>query len=639
MNWFRENLLEAGIEPTMPNIVRSRLLFTNGLCIFILGVFLVQISYQQFSGQQGAAGEGMYFLPIPLITLLLNRFWHHKVGRAFLLLGSVLFLVLSFYFFNLIYMEIGKDPGIMRTQNARVYFLPLTVGATIIFDFRREKWLFNSCVIIIFLCFLFFEPIQEFLGLPIYDMPWENTSLKSFKTVLGTSAVLILFELYLLVYINMSYENDLVAQQEELTKQKNLASSHAETVELEQKNLSESIQHTQVLVQKILDSGDYSQRMDSEIKSGNWKLLEESINKLLDSLLVPFQEINRVTEQLNRGNLAVRFEADVRGDWQRIRDNLNQALGRICDHLSEIIANSGSIQQISGESIAHSQTMGDEITDITSAISEIESGASRQVEQVNYAFSLMENIMGSSESMHHLAMTIEETSKTGTGQSEQGLQLVEQINANMSDILGKFEIGTQVITELRDQSRQINAIVTIIQEIAAQTNLLALNAAIEAAQAGEAGRGFAIIASQIRLLAEQSKQSSKEIEELVKSIQQSAVTTSKLIEELTEVVKSGEGTSKEATASFKEIVESYQGTSSLSNKIVTSTERQNKDIKEVMVATEQVIVISEETAAGAQQANSSSQAVVQSIDSNHQNIQTIREIVEELSQKTKQLDV
>lgn len=639
MNWFRKNLLEAGVHPSMPNIVKSRLVFTNGLSLFIFSLITLLITYQSFSGAEAAANEGLYFLPIPFISILLNRFYSHQAGRVALLLGAVTFLIISFYVFNQIAIENGVDKTIMRVHNARLFFLPIIVGATIIFDFRREKWLFNSILITIFLCFVFFEPIQEALGLPIYDLPYKSTNMKSFRTTLMVSSILILFELYLLVYINMSYENDIVAKQDELAKQKNLADKHAESLQSEQKNLSGAINQMQLLINQILESGDYRQRMNADTSSGDWKLLQESTNNLLESLLVPFNEINRVTEEMSQGNLTTRFDADVKGDWFRVSLNLNDALARISGHLSELMVKSQAIQTIAEESSNHSQTMGDEIGGIRTSISEIETGASRQVEQVNHAFSLIENIMQSSEDMHTLAKSIEDMSNTGADQSEHGLRLVEEIGGNMSNILRQFEVGSGVIKELKDQSRQINAIITIIQEIAAQTNLLALNAAIEAAQAGEAGRGFAIIASQIRLLAEQSKQSSKEIEDLVSNIQSSANTTSKLIEDITQVVERGEQTTNNATASFQEIVESYQGTKTLSNKIVLSTQQQNDDIKEVIVATEQVIVISEETATGAQQVNATSESVVQSIEANHENIKRVQSIVEELSGKTKELKV
>ncbi len=639
MNWFRKNLLHAGIDQSMPNIVKSRLIFTNGLSLFIFTLISLLIVYQSFSGSEAAANEGLYFLPVPIISLLLNRFYDHKVGRVTLLLGSVAFLIISFYVFNLEAIAKDVDKTIMRVHNARLFFLPVIVGATIIFDFRREKWLFNIVVIGIFLGFVFFEPIQEALGLPIYDMPYKSTNMKSFRTTLMVSSILILFELYLLVYINMSYESDIVAKQDELSKQKKLADRHSETLQLEQNNLSGSINQMQQLIDNIIVSGDYSRRMDADAKAGDWKALEESTNRLLESLLIPFREINRVTEQMSQGNLQARFTEDVKGDWERISNNLNEALGRIAGHLSELVEKSGAIQSIAQESINHSQLMGEEIGGIRTSISEIETGASRQVEQVNHAFSLIENIMQSSEDMHALAKSIEGMSNKGADQSDLGLQLIQEIGGNMSNILSQFQVGNNVIRELQDQSRQINAIITIIQEIAAQTNLLALNAAIEAAQAGEAGRGFAIIASQIRLLAEQSKHSSKEIETLVNSIQGSANTTSRLIESITEVVEKGEQNTNNAVDRFQEIVESYQGTKTLSNKIVLSTQQQNDDIKDVIVATEQVIVISEETATGAQQVNSTSESVVQSIEANHENIKRIQKIVEELTGKTRELRV
>lgn len=386
MNWFRNNLLHAGIDQSMPNIVRSRLIFTNGLCLFLFTLIVIQAGVQLSKGFIGSAIEASYFLPIPIISLILNRFSSHKFGRAFLLFGSALFLIISFYYFNSRHISTGFDAGIIRTQTARIYFLPIIVGATIIFDFRREKLLFNLCLLSIFAGFFFFEPIQGFLGLPIEEMPYQDTNLEKFKIALAISAILILFELYLLVYINMSYENDIVSNQEELAKQKQLADQHAGTLELEQKNLSGAINQMQQLINKILESGDYSQRMDVDSRASDWKLLQESTNNLLESLLVPFQEINRVTEQMSEGNLATRFDADVKGDWFRISLNLNDALARIAGHISELMVKSEAIQTIAQESTTHSESMGEEIGGIRTSISEIETGASKQVEQVNHAF-------------------------------------------------------------------------------------------------------------------------------------------------------------------------------------------------------------------------------------------------------------
>lgn len=634
MNWLNRNILYAGTHDEMNDIIKNRIFYANCLILFLFPLLLAMSIVQISSGVIEAAMETLLLLPVPLISFILIRSGYDRLGRLTLLLGVVFYLIFSFYYFNLQFIKNGIDPGVMRIPTTKSHLLPVMIGTAIIFDFTRERTYFNITLIGIFLCYIFFDGIQAMLGLPIPELPFEEISLIKNKIATTATTIIVLFELYLIVSINLKFERNILEEKQKVEAKSHESEMRKKDLEAEQDNLLRTAMETDDIIKEVVESGNFSIRMDTSDQTGQWKHLEESINSLFDSIMAPFDELNRVVNHLASGNLAQRYAVEAKGDILQLAQNLNNALDSVSDLIGDILNQAKEIRSISQMSQENSEQVNNQVFEMSQTIGEISKGAGSQVQQINNTSSLIENILGSTDEVSKQAASINSSSSAGVESGKQGVEMIEEVGQSIQNILLFFDQSTTSINDLSRYSSEIPAILSIIQEIASQTNLLALNAAIEAAQAGDAGRGFSVIATEIRKLAEQSQDSVKEIEKLVLNVQKSAKSTHQFITDMNEVVKNGEESAGKAKTSFERILSNYQETFKLSDDISNSTKRQTEDVRQIVKSIEQVVVISEETAAGAEEAATSATHVSDAMKEYHKTSMNISEIADQLTTKT-----
>ncbi len=370
-------------------------------------------------------------------------------------------------------------------------------------------------------------------------------------------------------------------------------------------NLDNVLREINNVVRSAGEQGQLESRIDLSGKDGVWGEVGQAINNLLNSIVTPILEVNRIMNFIAQGNLQNKYEADAKGELRTLVDNLNKAIDNLNDLLHGIASNAVIVEESSNEMLDASAEMSANTGEIASAISQMSIGAQNQVGKVDESSSFVEAIGNSSREMERKAETIKLAAQSSVESSEKGKERVENVVENMEDIANAAVKTHDSISILTERSGEIERVLSVITDISSQTNLLALNAAIEAAQAGDAGRGFAVVAEEIRKLAEDSRKSAKEIEKLVGDVQNDTREASEAIETMTKSVETGGLASREASEAFNTIIGSTKETLKLSEEIVESAKLQIDNSNNIASITESIVVIAEQTATGTEEIASS----------------------------------
>ncbi len=308
-------------------------------------------------------------------------------------------------------------------------------------------------------------------------------------------------------------------------------------------------------------------------------------------------------KELAAGNFNVDLQeagnkADVSSYARQLQEKINKFLGTVRESVDVMTYASSEMKQSSAD-------MSDVSLRVTQSISQLAEGATQQAESTESGSlrinSITEMIICIGEDMSSSDKLADSAISAMNGVKE-SIKYQEEKMAENKVITGQMR---SAISELMDKSKEIGKILEVIKGVAQQTNLLALNAAIEAARAGEHGRGFAVVSDEIRKLAEQSSESSKQITEIIKDVQngiENTVMQIKKADTLSMEQEKALDTTVEAIGDISDKVVSIAGkVKAVADATATLTEDAKQ--AEDMIAT--IASISEETAAGTQEASSS----------------------------------
>lgn len=376
------------------------------------------------------------------------------------------------------------------------------------------------------------------------------------------------------------------------------------------------------IAEGIVQEGDLSQTLTPRAKD-EIGLLSLAFNQII----VHFQELSQKAQKIAgndlRADFAPKSDKDVLGQaFKQMNDNLKNLLSQVVDNVHHLGQASRQLSQVAdrtGQATAQVaetiQQVAQGITAQTSDITQVDQtvqqvgraidgvavGAQEQAVAVAKSAEIAYQITAFIQQVMTNAQTGAEGAASAAETAQSGVSTVEATIKGMEAIRAKVGFSAQKVQEMGQRSVEIESIVETIDDIASQTNLLALNAAIEAARAGEHGKGFAVVADEVRKLAEKSALATKEIAALIKSIQQTVAEAVRAMEEGAVEVEAGARQANTAGQALHSILQAAEAVVRQVEQISSAAEAMTASSKHLIAAMNTVSAVVEENTAATEE--------------------------------------
>ncbi|WP_274853662.1 methyl-accepting chemotaxis protein [Bacillus methanolicus] len=353
------------------------------------------------------------------------------------------------------------------------------------------------------------------------------------------------------------------------------------------------------------------------------------IEKLVSTKL---GQIVNVSNEIAAGNLKVKaVEYDGKDEIAELSKATNSMKEKLQSMIQEISVVSNYVKNKSSELNTAANEVRAASQQITSTMQELAGGAEEQANSATGLAKMMEDYLLKVKKASDSGMMIRTASNDVLSMTKDGDKLMSESQQQMERINEIMKLSVEKVQGLDEQTKQISKLVQVIQEIANQTNLLALNAAIEAARAGEHGRGFAVVADEVRKLAEQVSFSVSDITKIVKGIQSESDNVVSSLQAGYKQVEEGTEQIEITGQTFHKIYEAVSLMAEKVNEIGSSMEQLANSSVEMNRSIENVASVSEQSAAGIEQASASITQTNYTVEEISNNSQSLSELADQLN--------
>jgi methyl-accepting chemotaxis protein len=391
------------------------------------------------------------------------------------------------------------------------------------------------------------------------------------------------------------------------------------------------IEDVDMLVRTAIE-GNLATRADASRHQGEFGKIVQGINDTLDAVTGPLRIAAQYIERISVGDLPPKITASYQGDFNEIIKNLNHMLDLLSemaeavnqvatgdltvgvtprsekDALGNAVAQMlGNLRQLAGQMKEATDNISKASNNISTATAEQAATVTEQASSVAETTTAVEEVRQTAKQSVERVQLVSEMASNTLKLTESGLDAMKKTEDGMSNLKDQVRHIAETILNLSEQTLQIGEIISTVNDIADQSNLLALNAAMEAARVGEAGRGFAVLAGEVRNLAEQSRQATTQVTSILSEIQKAANAAVLVTEQGTKSAETGVELAQSTGNSIRLIREHTQQVVSASEQIAASARQQLGGMDQITRAMESINQGATQTQKGMQQVDHAAQ--------------------------------
>jgi methyl-accepting chemotaxis protein len=299
------------------------------------------------------------------------------------------------------------------------------------------------------------------------------------------------------------------------------------------------------------------------------------------------REVEQTARQLAGGDLGARVDYTNQDELGRVAEAFNQMADKFHQAINEV-----------KDSVTQLASAAEETSAVTT---QTNAGISQQLSETSQVATAMTEMSATVQDVARNAVEAAAAAREADDTFGEGKQVVDRVISAIGELAGEVESAANVIQQLEVESRNIGSVLDVIKSIAEQTNLLALNAAIEAARAGEQGRGFAVVADEVRTLAGRTQESTQEIEEMISRLQAGTDNAVKVMQTGKDITQVGVEQAAAAGEALQTINAAVDRISSMNTQIASAAEEQSSVTEEINRSIVSINEVAEQSSVGAQQ--------------------------------------